>query len=172
MFQFFSFYTFQKLLYLFYLSGKRLFLFLHSSNLPLLNCFYLVFVFVSVILLSVRVCTDDPHGRQNDENDAADDDDPDAYHVTPSLVIAETSFQPVLPKPALDAVRIWRFLLRSEAEIPFFFRRRRREGLALEVRHVLEAAAVRVRVSVRKIRTQVRVRRSGNVGSKHFQTFF
>jgi hypothetical protein len=25
---------------------------------------------------------------------------------------------------------------------------------------------------VRKIRTQVRVRRSGNVGSKHFQTFF
>ena len=46
-------------------------------------------------LASAGVCTNDPRCSQDNEDDATYDNGGDAYHVTPSLVIAQTLFDPV-----------------------------------------------------------------------------
>ena len=46
-------------------------------------------------LASAGVCADDASRGQDDEDDATYDDGCNAYHVTPSLVIAQTLFDPV-----------------------------------------------------------------------------
>ncbi len=46
-------------------------------------------------LASAGVCADDTRRGQDDENDSPYDDGCNAYHVTPSLVIAQALFDPV-----------------------------------------------------------------------------